>query len=68
MRPPAPYLFRNYDLPEGASRGYDGTSDVPAWQALRASTAAPLFFREVSAGSFMQPHVPRMYSFNATLA
>lgn len=52
--PPRPFVFRNYEPPDadadagvddaGASHG--GTSGAPAWQALRASTAAPSYFKE----------------------
>jgi len=54
--PPQPFLFRNYEYPLDASgsgpgggvcggdAAPDGTSGVAAWQALRATTAAPSFF------------------------
>ena len=60
--PPIPFVFRNYDHPDereqqrkqrqdgegggGASR-CAGSSGVPIWQALRASTAAPAYFPEL---------------------
>lgn len=42
---PKPYLFRNYNYGEIHSR-HPGTSNVPLWSALRATTSAPGYFKE----------------------
>ena len=51
--PPVPYLFRNYEYPPTHATGqalymHEGTSAVPLWQALRATTAAPSYFPELT--------------------
>jgi calcium-independent phospholipase A2-gamma len=43
QNPAVPFLFRSYNAPHGASR-FVGSCEVPLWQALRASTAAPGYF------------------------
>lgn len=52
--PPVPYIFRNYEYPPAAEAAgsastiiskHAGTSSVPLWQALRATTAAPSYFQ-----------------------
>lgn len=45
--PPVPYLLRNYEYGPRAIGRHGGTSLVPLWQALRATTAAPSYFAEV---------------------
>ena len=51
-KPPCPFLFRNYDYPAGApTPRYEGSSRACTWQALRATTAAPLFFPEFVMGA-----------------
>ena len=71
--PPTPYIFRNYEYPpEPAGSAsttlvrHAGTSSVPLWQALRATTAAPSYFaaseiRTVGGGAATQaaPGDPR---------
>jgi hypothetical protein len=49
--PPVPYIFRNYEYPtedagsaSTALERHAGTSAIPLWQALRATTAAPSYF------------------------
>ena len=49
--PPTPFIFRNYEYPPepaGSASAtlsrHAGTSSVPVWQALRATTAAPSYF------------------------
>ena len=47
--PPAiPFLIRNYEYPPNVipSR-YQGTSSLPVWQAIRATSAAPTYFQPV---------------------
>ena len=47
VRKPQPYLFRNYDYHEnGPVSRHSGTSDIPLWSALRATTSAPGYFAE----------------------
>mmetsp|Transcript_6053 Transcript_6053/g.18460 ORF Transcript_6053/g.18460 Transcript_6053/m.18460 type:complete len:572 (-) Transcript_6053:130-1845(-) len=43
-----PYLFRNYDYPEESSPDLllSGTSSARIWQAARATSAAPTFFKQ----------------------
>ena len=49
--PPTPFIFRNYEYPHEPAGSastvlerHAGTSSVPLWQALRATTAAPSYF------------------------
>ena len=41
-----PFLFRTYDLPKDAARRgkLQGTGSVPLWQAVEATSAAPILF------------------------
>ena len=54
--PLAPYLFRNYELrddvvePHAVVEPLQGTSEAAAWEALRATTAAPSFFAAFALG------------------
>ena len=41
---PRPFLFRNYNLPQPSR--YVGSTAVPVWSSLRATTAAPAYFTE----------------------
>ncbi|XP_013392132.1 calcium-independent phospholipase A2-gamma [Lingula anatina] len=41
------YLFRTYDIPYQLQSRYEGTCNSKVWEAVRASTAAPVYFREV---------------------
>ncbi|XP_062872133.1 calcium-independent phospholipase A2-gamma-like [Trichomycterus rosablanca] len=43
---PKPFIFRNYNHPPGRLSRYAGGSGYQLWQAVRASSAAPGYFRE----------------------
>lgn len=45
------FLFRNYNYRRGIKSAYPGTIDSPIWQALRASSAAPGYYRELKLGN-----------------
>ena len=45
--PPIPYLWRNYHYPTGAKPRYSGTHRVNTYTAIKATTAAPTFFKPV---------------------
>ncbi|GBF89188.1 phospholipase A [Raphidocelis subcapitata] len=55
-KPPAPYVFRNYELPAEAAplaaaiRACPGSSRHDVWQAVRASSAAPYYLDDFSCG------------------
>lgn len=40
------YLFRNYNLPQSALSQYEGTARYKVWEAVRASTAAPVYYED----------------------
>lgn len=40
------FLFRNYNLPPGSQSQYEGTCRYKVWQAIRASTAAPVYHED----------------------
>lgn len=40
------FLFRNYNLPPGSQSQYEGTSRYKVWEAIRASTAAPVYHED----------------------
>lgn len=40
------FLFRNYNLPSWSQSHYDGTCRYKVWEAVRASTAAPIYHEE----------------------
>lgn len=42
---PVPHVFRNYEIPLSHQINLGTSEDVPLWQALRATGAAPLYFR-----------------------
>jgi len=48
--PPLPYLFRTYTHAPGRPSRYPGFAGARAWEALRASTAAPGYFDPVTLG------------------
>lgn len=41
-----PFVFRNYNLPDGSFCYYEGSCKYKIWQAIRASAAAPGYFEE----------------------
>eukprot|EP01094_Clydonella_sp_ATCC50884_P010317 TRINITY_DN1991_c0_g2_i2.p1 TRINITY_DN1991_c0_g2~~TRINITY_DN1991_c0_g2_i2.p1 ORF type:complete len:312 (+),score=93.02 TRINITY_DN1991_c0_g2_i2:216-1151(+) len=45
VTPPQPFVLRNYQFPEKESR-YEGTCLLKAWEAVRATSAAPSMFAE----------------------
>lgn len=40
------FLFRNYNLPPGSQSQYEGTTRYKVWEAIRASTAAPVYHED----------------------
>lgn len=46
-----PYVFRSYDIPSDKKVVYRGGFKHLVWESLRASTAAPSYFKEVEIGS-----------------
>ncbi|KAI3385605.1 hypothetical protein SNEBB_004244 [Seison nebaliae] len=48
-----PFLFRNYAISPSSSveNWYDGTCNAKIWQAIRAATAAPIYFEGYSFNS-----------------
>lgn len=40
------FLFRNYNLPPDSQSQYEGTSRYKVWEAVRASTAAPIYHED----------------------
>ena len=40
------FLFRNYNLPSGSQSHYEGTCRYKVWEAIRASTAAPIYHED----------------------
>ncbi len=45
------YVFRNYNLLPGVRSHYLGGCQHQLWQAIRATSAAPGYFREFALGS-----------------
>jgi calcium-independent phospholipase A2-gamma len=48
-----PYVFRNYELPDGVPALYTGGSNHQLWEAPRASAAAPSYFGEFKTGDLL---------------
>ncbi|XP_012669677.2 calcium-independent phospholipase A2-gamma-like [Clupea harengus] len=44
------YVFRNYSIPPGIRSHYRGSCQYKLWQAIRASSAAPGYFKEFGLG------------------
>ncbi|WAR25668.1 PLPL8-like protein [Mya arenaria] len=45
------FMFRSYNLPVGMVSDHQGTCNARAWEAIRASGAAPLYFKEFRLGN-----------------
>jgi len=48
-----PYVFRNYEHPAGRDSHYRGGTKYKLWEALQASSAAPMYFEEVLLGGVL---------------
>lgn len=44
------FMFRNYNLPPGKMADHPGTCNAKIWEAIRASTSAPVYYREFQLG------------------
>lgn len=42
--PPQTFILRNYNYPPDVESAFMGSSEMTLWQAIRASSAAPVFF------------------------
>ena len=47
------FMFRNYNLPPGVYSDYPGNCKQKVWEAVRASSAAPTFYNEITLGELM---------------
>lgn len=45
------FMFRNYNLPPGVYSDYPGNCKQKVWEAVRASSAAPAFYQEITLGN-----------------
>jgi calcium-independent phospholipase A2-gamma len=47
------YVFRNYIIPSGLENQYMGSYKHKLWEAVRASAAAPSYFKEFKCGEYL---------------
>lgn len=47
------FMFRTYNLPPGVYSHYPGNCKHKVWEAIRASSAAPVYLKEFVLGDFI---------------
>ena len=56
------FIFRNYNYPSSVESIYSGSMKYKLWEAIRASSAAPLYYEEFKRDEYIhQVHISRVY-------